>query len=146
MEVVENADQRRQPSPSNEQMDHGKLTNQQVKTLTAQIAAYKMLARNEPIPRALMNQATVLKREDILPSPYEYPLELGNGEVLPYNLTKILSIHQQRSTTRTTPLPVPPGIDPELILKERENRWDFYSLPLFNEHLLYHETMKYPKY
>jgi len=53
---------------------------------------------------------------------YEYPLDLGNGELLPYDLTRILSIHQQRSASRTTTLPVPPGIDPQVILRERENR------------------------
>jgi SWI/SNF-related matrix-associated actin-dependent regulator of chromatin subfamily A protein 2/4 len=81
------------------------------------------LARNEPIPRTLLSQATFHKRNDALPAPYECPLHLDNGEILPYDLNQILMIHQRRATTRTTSVPIPPGIDPETILKERENRF-----------------------
>lgn len=81
------------------------------------------MARNEPITKNLLNQVSDKKSDDNLPLPYEYPIDLGNGEKLPYDLTKILSIHQYRANSRTTTLPTPPGIDPKLILKERENRY-----------------------
>ncbi|CAK5041218.1 unnamed protein product [Meloidogyne enterolobii] len=87
-----------------------------MRQLNAQIAAYKMLARNEPLPRQLLNQANDRKNDsNALPLPYEYPYELPNGEKLPYDLSKILAIHQQRTTNRTTTLPLPQGIDPEVI-------------------------------
>lgn len=91
--------------------------------VSAQISCYKMLARNEPIPTNLLHQATKIpKQNDLLPNPYEYPLDLENGSVLPYDLSKILTLHQQKSTNRTTSLPLPPGINPQTILQERENR------------------------
>jgi len=39
------------------------LSAKQLSCLNAQISAYKMLARNEPVPRQLLNQATG-KRSD----------------------------------------------------------------------------------
>uniref|UniRef100_A0A1I8BQS0 SNF2-family ATP dependent chromatin remodeling factor snf21 n=1 Tax=Meloidogyne hapla TaxID=6305 RepID=A0A1I8BQS0_MELHA len=100
-----------------------KISPEQMRQLNAQIAAYKMLARNEPLPRQLLNQANDRRNDsNALPLPYEYPYELHNGEKLPYDLSKILAIHQQRTTNRTTTLPLPQGIDPELIWRERENR------------------------
>ncbi|KAI1724873.1 QLQ domain-containing protein [Ditylenchus destructor] len=99
------------------------LTPQQLSQLKSQVAAYKMLARNEPLPRALLNQVTNRKPDDLLPPAYEFPVELENGEKLPYDLTRVLLIHQQRATSRSTALPTPPGIDPQTILKERENRY-----------------------
>lgn len=82
-----------------------------------------MLARNEPISKPLMNQVYGRKVDDPLPMAFEYPVDLGNGEKLPYDLIKVLSIHQHRTATKVTSLPVPPGIDPHVILKERENRY-----------------------
>lgn len=84
--------------------------------------AYKMLARNEPIPKALLNKVSDKKFNDLLPLPYEFPVDLGNGQKLPYDLTKIMSVYQSRANSRTTMLPKPPGIDPNLLLKERQNR------------------------
>uniref|UniRef100_A0A915ETT0 Uncharacterized protein n=1 Tax=Ditylenchus dipsaci TaxID=166011 RepID=A0A915ETT0_9BILA len=98
------------------------LSEGQLNQLKAQISAYKMLARNEPVPKALLNQANNRKADSLLPPPYVYPVELENGEKLPYDLTRVLLIHQQRATTRSTSLPTPLGIDPHTILKERENR------------------------
>ena len=100
-----------------------KITPDQLRQLNAQVAAYKLLARNEPLPRQLLNQAAARHDNDSLPLPYEYPLELPNGEKLPYDLSKVLAIHQQRASNRTTSLPMPVGIDPELIWRERENRF-----------------------
>ncbi|KAL3079710.1 hypothetical protein niasHS_013992 [Heterodera schachtii] len=99
-----------------------KIGPDQMRLLNAQIAAYKMLARNEPVPRALLREVSDRKRDDTLPLPYEYPYELPDGRKLPYDLSKILLIHQQRTNTRTTDIPTPPGIDPEVVLRERENR------------------------
>jgi SWI/SNF-related matrix-associated actin-dependent regulator of chromatin subfamily A protein 2/4 len=50
-----------------------------------------------------------------------------NGEKLPYDLMKVLSIHQQRAN-RTSTLAVPCGIDPQTILKERENRYNTFDI------------------
>uniref|UniRef100_A0A915NPB8 Uncharacterized protein n=2 Tax=Meloidogyne TaxID=189290 RepID=A0A915NPB8_9BILA len=106
-----------------QQIQSSKISPEQMRQLNAQIAAYKMLARNEPLPRQLLNQANDRKNDsNALPLPYEYPYELPNGEKLPYDLSKILAIHQQRTTNRTTTLPLPQGIDPEIIWRERENR------------------------
>ncbi|KAL3079713.1 hypothetical protein niasHS_013995 [Heterodera schachtii] len=99
-----------------------KIGPDQMRLLNAQIAAYKMLARNEPVPRALLREVSDRKRDDTLPLPYEYPYDLPDGRKLPYDLSKILLIHQQRTNTRTTDIPTPPGIDPEVVLRERENR------------------------
>ncbi|KAL3123864.1 hypothetical protein niasHT_000021 [Heterodera trifolii] len=75
-----------------------------------------MLGRNEPIPRALLMEVSDRKRDGTLPLPYEYPYELPNGRKLPYDLSKILLLmtHQQRTNTRATDIPTPPGIDPEV--------------------------------
>jgi hypothetical protein len=110
-------------APPSQQQSASKIPPEQMRQLNAQIAAYKMLARNEPLPRLLLNQANDRQRDtDTLPLPYEYPLELPDGEKLPYDLSKVLAIHQQRATNRTTSLQLPTGIDPELIWRERENR------------------------
>lgn len=53
---------------------------------------------------------------------YEYPLDLGDGEKLPYDLQRVLMIHQQRASARSAPLTIPCGIDPQKILAERQNR------------------------
>lgn len=98
------------------------LTQEQQDRLNAQIKAYKMLTRNEPISKTLLNQVSDRKIDDQLPLPYEYPVDLEDGKKLPYDLTKIMSIYQSRANSRTTTIPKPPGIDPKLLLKERENR------------------------
>lgn len=98
------------------------LTQEQQDRLNAQIKAYKMLARNEPLPKILLNQILDKKFDDQLPLPYEYPVDLGDGKKLPYDLTKIMSIYQSKANSRTTTLPKPPGIDPKLLLRERQNR------------------------
>ncbi|KAK6058327.1 protein, SNF2 family [Cooperia oncophora] len=61
------------------------------------------------------------KPTSLLPEPYEFPGEGENGEKLPYDLMKVLNIHQQRCA-RPTSLPTPVGIDPASLLKEREYR------------------------
>lgn len=86
-----------------------------------QIDAYKKLAQQEPITPSLIASA-VSKPSSLLPEPYEYPIETETGEKLPYDLMKILTMHQQRAN-RNTVLPPPPGIDPQSILKEREYRY-----------------------
>lgn len=68
--------------------------------------------------------SAVHKPTTLLPEKYEFSAETENGEKLPYDLMKILTLHQQRAN-RTTTLPTPPGIDPQTILKERENRYNF---------------------
>lgn len=98
------------------------MTAAEMSIFKAQITAYKMLARNKSLSKSLLNQVTDRRVDDPLPPPYESPVELQNGEMLPYDLMKVLTIHQQRATTRTTTLPTPPGIDPQVILKERESR------------------------
>ena len=84
---------------------------------------YKLLARNEAIPAELAASAMPPKPKatTLLPDPHEYGTELENGEKLPYDLMKVLALHQQRSA-RTTQINVPPGIDPISVMKERENR------------------------
>lgn len=42
----------------NEAVSGNKVSPDQLRVLSAQIAAYKMLARNEPVPRALLSQVT----------------------------------------------------------------------------------------
>lgn len=66
----------------------------------------------------------------LLPRPYDCPAEGKNGEKLPYDLMKILSLHQQRANKVTSVLP-PAGIDPVALLKERENRFLIYCVKNF---------------
>lgn len=94
------------------------LSESQLKKLQAQIAAYKILARNEAVPSQLMSHAT----HSNLPPAYEYSKELPDGEKLPYDLMRVLGLHIQRTSNRQTTLATPPGIDPNALLKERENR------------------------
>lgn len=88
--------------------------------LKAQIEAYKLLSRNSPLPKPLYFKATH-KKEGPLPLSYEYPMEIETGEKLPYDLMKVFTLHQQQAK-RITTVPPPPGIDPQVILRERENR------------------------
>ncbi|CAD5212428.1 unnamed protein product [Bursaphelenchus okinawaensis] len=95
-----------------------KLTPSQIQRLRAQVATYKHLARNEPVPPGVMSQALCTP----LPGPYEQEKELENGEKLPYDLMKVLQIHNQRAQHRVTQITQPIGIDPDALAKERENR------------------------
>jgi SWI/SNF-related matrix-associated actin-dependent regulator of chromatin subfamily A protein 2/4 len=102
-----------------------KLSPEQLAQLKAQVGAYKLLARQQPLPielSALATKQPERKPTSLLPEPYQFP-GVGDkeGEKLPYDLMKVLSIHQQRSN-RSTTLPVPCGIDPQTVLKEREFR------------------------
>lgn len=98
------------------------LTPEQLNQLKSQINVYKMLVKNEPITKAHLNQVYNRKVDEWLPMAYEYPIDLGNGEKLPYDLQRVLMIHQQRAATRSLPLSIPCGIDPQKILAERQNR------------------------
>lgn len=91
--------------------------------LRAQIAAYKMLSRNDPLPRVLLNQVSGRRMDDHFPLAYEYPLDVGGGEQLPYDLSKALYSSQMRNTSRLSSFSVPGGIDPQALLTERENRY-----------------------
>ncbi|VDN25813.1 unnamed protein product, partial [Cylicostephanus goldi] len=128
-----------QPSPSVSQQQP-QITSAQLNQLRAQVgrslplfllplhvSVYKLLARNEPVPPALAAEAVVMKNKptSLLPEPYEFPGEAENGEKLPYDLMKVLNIHQQRCA-RPTSLPTPVGIDPASLLKEREYRYFCY--------------------
>uniref|UniRef100_A0A2K6WAG2 Uncharacterized protein n=1 Tax=Onchocerca volvulus TaxID=6282 RepID=A0A2K6WAG2_ONCVO len=95
-------------------------TSEQLEQLKAQIGAYKQLAAQEPVAATLI-ASSVSKPSSLLPEPYEFPVETENGEKLPYDLMKILTLHQQRAN-RSTCLPPPPGVDPQTVLKEREYR------------------------
>ncbi|KHN70758.1 ATP-dependent helicase brm [Toxocara canis] len=109
----------KQEIPPQETTESG-FTPEQMNQLRAQVGAYKQLARQEPLAPALASRA-ITKVTTLLPDPYDYPAESENGEKLPYDLMKVLSLHQQRAN-RATALPPPPGIDPQSILKEREYR------------------------
>ncbi|VDO88756.1 unnamed protein product [Heligmosomoides polygyrus] len=111
-----------QPSPSAAQQAP-QITQAQLNQLRAQVSVYKLLARNEPVPPALAAEAVFMKNKptSLLPEPYEFPGEGDNGEKLPYDLMKVLNIHQQRCA-RPTSLPTPVGVDPASLLKEREHR------------------------
>ena len=61
------------------------------------------------------------KCNSLLPEPYQFSGRGDNGEQLPYNLLNVLHLHQQRAN-RITSTPKPPGIDPQQVLRERENR------------------------
>ncbi|GMT18489.1 hypothetical protein PFISCL1PPCAC_9786, partial [Pristionchus fissidentatus] len=95
----------------------------QIAQLKAQVAVYKLLARNQSIPAELASVAmpTRATPTTLLPEPYEIGGETDDGDSLPYDLTKVLSLHHQR-VARSTHVNVPPGIDPASIMKERENR------------------------
>ncbi|KAF1757608.1 hypothetical protein GCK72_014064 [Caenorhabditis remanei] len=107
---------------SNSSIGITELTPLQLKQLRAQVAAYRHLARNENVPDYLISSAVKLppKQTTLLPEPYKYPGEAENGEKLPYDLMKVLSIHQSRFN-RQTELQVPPGVDPFKMLTQREN-------------------------
>ncbi|CAI2350322.1 unnamed protein product [Caenorhabditis sp. 36 PRJEB53466] len=98
------------------------ISAQQVNQLRAQVSAYRMLARNEPVPSQLIADAVMLRPKvtTLLPEPYEFAGEAENGEKLPYDLMKIFNLHQIRCN-RPTSIAVPPGIDPVGMLKQREN-------------------------
>ncbi|EPB74025.1 protein, SNF2 family [Ancylostoma ceylanicum] len=117
------AEPAQQPSPSVSQQQQQQITPAQLNQLRAQVSVYKLLARNEPVPPSLAAEAVVMKNKptSLLPEPYEFPGEGDNGEKLPYDLMKVLNIHQQRCA-RPTSLPTPVGIDPASLLKEREYR------------------------
>lgn len=104
------------------------LTPEQLNHLKAQVSVYKMLARNEPISKSFLNQVCGKNTNDVLPTAYEYPTDLDNGEKLPYDLVKVLSTHQQRSNNcGTSSIPSSSFcVDPQIILKERENRFFFF--------------------
>ncbi|CAJ0928871.1 unnamed protein product, partial [Mesorhabditis belari] len=99
------------------------LTAAQMNQLRAQINIYRLLARNEPVPGDLALQANPTKPKSTthLPDPFEYPMEGENGEKLPYDLMRVLNLHQQKASRQTT-LPTPKGIDPVSMQKEREHR------------------------
>ncbi|PAV74647.1 hypothetical protein WR25_25647 [Diploscapter pachys] len=105
-------------APANVPVSQGQITQ-----LKAQIAAYKHIARNEPVPSQIIADAIQQKAKalSLLPEPFEYPGEGNKDDKLPYDLMKVLTLHQQRCT-RPTSLPMPCGIDPLSIMKERENR------------------------
>uniref|UniRef100_F1KQF2 Transcription activator BRG1 n=1 Tax=Ascaris suum TaxID=6253 RepID=F1KQF2_ASCSU len=109
----------KQEMPSKEATE-ASFTPEQMNQLRAQVGAYKQLARQEPLAPSLASRA-ITKVTTLLPDPYDYPAESENGEKLPYDLMKVLSLHQQRAN-RATALPPPPGIDPQTVLKEREYR------------------------
>lgn len=98
-------------------------TAAQLNQLKAQVSAYKCLSRNEPIPAALASLIVSAKPKPttLLPEPYEQAGERENGEKLPYDLMKILHLHQTRAS-RQTSLAIPGGLDPQSIMKEREHR------------------------
>ncbi|PIC35462.1 hypothetical protein B9Z55_014820 [Caenorhabditis nigoni] len=98
------------------------ITPAQLAQLKAQVSAYRLLARNEPVPEALVAEAVMLRPKvtTLLPEPYEYPGESESGEKLPYDLMKIFSLHQIRCNRPTTIAP-PTGINPCGMLKQREN-------------------------
>ncbi|KAH7693305.1 Protein SWSN-4, partial [Aphelenchoides avenae] len=81
--------------PTEDASDGPPMTPEQLERLRAQVSAYKMLARNEPVPRSLLNKVMDRKVDSILPLAYEFPVELDGGEKLPYDLSKVLNIHQQ---------------------------------------------------
>ncbi|CAJ0572000.1 unnamed protein product, partial [Mesorhabditis spiculigera] len=100
------------------------LAPNQLNQLRAQVNIYRLLARNEAIPSDLVSQAVLprSKPASALPEAYEYPMEGENGEKLPYDLMWVLQTHVKRSSSRSSTLPIPCGIDPETIFKEREYR------------------------
>ncbi|MCP9264780.1 ATP-dependent helicase brm [Dirofilaria immitis] len=71
-------------------------TSEQLEQLKAQIGAYKQLAAQEPVAATLI-ALSISKPSSLLPEPYEFPIETENGEKLPYDLMKILTLHQQRA-------------------------------------------------
>ncbi|CAL2040411.1 unnamed protein product [Caenorhabditis brenneri] len=103
--------------PANQQ-----ITIAQLNQIRAQVALYRLLARNEFIPPQLLCEAVILRPKvtTLLPKPYECPGESENGEVMPYDLLKIFQLHQIRAN-RLTEIDVPPGIDPVAMLEQREN-------------------------
>ena len=73
------------------------ITTAQLNQLKAQVSAYRLLARNEQVPEALISEAVMLrpKATTLLPDPYEYAGEGENGEKLPYDLMKVFGTNYQ---------------------------------------------------
>uniref|UniRef100_A0A1I8A391 QLQ domain-containing protein n=1 Tax=Steinernema glaseri TaxID=37863 RepID=A0A1I8A391_9BILA len=90
--------------------------------LRAQVDVYKILARQETVPAQLSSAAIKLKPNSLLPDPFEHPGESETGEKLPYDMMKVFQIHASRSNNRRSTVNTPPAIDPQYLLKERENR------------------------
>uniref|UniRef100_A0A0N5ALU6 SNF2-family ATP dependent chromatin remodeling factor snf21 n=1 Tax=Syphacia muris TaxID=451379 RepID=A0A0N5ALU6_9BILA len=100
------------------------LTLQQMSQLRAQIGAYKQLTRQEPLAPKVISAVTNRPMHclsSVLPKPSDCSIQNKNGEKLPYDLMKVLLLHQQRANKLTT-VSQPFGIDPIAALKERENR------------------------
>lgn len=97
------------------------LTSEQLNHLKAQVTVYKLLARNKPISKSLLNQLNSKNINDTFLTTYEVSSNLNNSEKTSYDSFKILSMHQQRSYCTKNVQPTV-CIDPQIILKERENR------------------------
>ncbi|TKR77560.1 hypothetical protein L596_018508 [Steinernema carpocapsae] len=107
---------------STEDDGKGSFSAEQLQQLKAQVDVYKLLARQETVPAALSNAAIRLKPTSNLPEPYECAGESETGDKIPYDMIKVFQIHSSRSNARRSTLITPTGIDPQYILKERENR------------------------
>ncbi|KAK0416688.1 hypothetical protein QR680_012632 [Steinernema hermaphroditum] len=118
------ADVSSEPSSNGTEEATGKeaFTQENRQQLRAQVDVYKLLARQESIPGHLSSAAIKLKPTSLLPDPYEHPGELESGEKLPYDMMKVFQLHSSRSNTRRSTVNTPPGIDPQYLLKERDNR------------------------
>ncbi|CEF70336.1 ATP-dependent helicase brm [Strongyloides ratti] len=103
---------------NNKKYEIKKMTPSQIEILRNQISVYRRLARNLPI--ASYMRELVNRHLDILPRPFQFGSDDQNAK-LPYDLSKIYPLVSQKRD-RGSLCPLPKGIDPNLILKEKQNR------------------------
>uniref|UniRef100_A0A0N4ZEF5 SNF2-family ATP dependent chromatin remodeling factor snf21 n=1 Tax=Parastrongyloides trichosuri TaxID=131310 RepID=A0A0N4ZEF5_PARTI len=103
---------------ANKKIEAKKMTPSQIEILRNQISVYRRLARNLPIPEYMKD--LVNRHLDILPRPFQLGTDDQNTK-LPYDLAKIYPLTNQKRD-RGSLCPLPKGIDPNLILREKQNR------------------------
>lgn len=122
------------PSFSDVSMSQFKLTPNQLNQLRTQFMAYRLLARNQPLTSTLalaiqgkgpMPPAGAISGEPIPPLPT--PAQSGTSSHAQHGTgihgTQQQASHQAASQRgRVTSISKPPGLDPAIILQERENR------------------------
>lgn len=122
--------------PSSNPQDRSNFQNSQMLQLRAQIMAYRILARNQPLPPQIAMAVQGKRPEGVPPQvpPYRQPQQQQappNTQAPPSQPIPTMrpssNFQQQQAAggakpNRVTPVSKPSGIDPVTLLQERENR------------------------
>lgn len=110
--------------PGGDKRPPGSFHNEQMQQLRAQIMAYRMLARNQPLPPQV-SMAVHGRKPDGTPlanRPSQMPGGPQQGRGGPGGVGMQQAGSQGGKPNRVTPVAKPCGIDPIQLLEERENR------------------------